>query len=194
MKKMISLLLVLVMVAAMAAGCGQKDNTNETTTTPVAVPASALEILENIWALYEESDKFPVMGGDAENYVDGAPGSYSLADPEAVSYSLSVPAEKVEDVDQAAYMVHGMLSNNFTSGVVHVKEGVDVYAFAEAVYDTVKGTQWMCGMPDQLFVAVIGGEYVLMAYGINDAIDPFRAKLQTAYPEADIKYDEAITG
>lgn len=196
MKKLISLLLALTMLAAMAAGCaGNNDETTTgTTEAKVEVPASALEILENIWALYGDEEKFPVMGGDFTNPVDGAPGIYSLEDAEALSYSLEIPVDQVANIDQAASLVHGMMTNNFTCGVFHLKEGVDVYAFAETMYKAVQGKQWMCGMADKVIVAVIGGEYVLMAYGINDAIDPFQTKLTTAYADAEIKYAEAITG
>lgn len=196
MKKIISLLLALTMLAAMAAGCA--GNGNETTAgtaeSKVEVPASALEILNNIWALYGENDKFPVIGGDFGNPVDGAPGNYSLEDAEAVSYSLEIPVDQVANIDQAASLIHAMMTNNFTCGVFHLKEGVDASAFAETMYKAVQGKQWMCGMAEKVIVAVIGGEYVLMAYGVNDAMGPFETNLSTAYPDADVKYSEAVTG
>jgi hypothetical protein len=68
----------------------------------------------------------------------------------------------------------------------------DSAAFAETMYNTVKGNQWMCGFPDSTLVSIIGGEYVLVAFRINDAMDPFEAKFQEAYPEAQIAYNEAI--
>ena len=72
MKKLIAVALCLVMVMAMFAGCG-KDKDAE-----MEVPGSSLEILENVWALYGEDEKFPVMGGDMVNIVDGAPGAYGF--------------------------------------------------------------------------------------------------------------------
>ena len=53
MKKLIAFTLCLVMVVAMFAGCGKDENPIE------EVPGSALEILENVWALYGEDEKFP---------------------------------------------------------------------------------------------------------------------------------------
>lgn len=193
MKKFVSLLLVLVMVAAMAVGCAN-EKPAETTEPAVAVPASALEILENIWALYGEDEKFFCMGGDFNNPVDNAPGNYSLEDVEMFSYQLYVPAEQVANVESAASLIHGMNVNTFTCGVFHMAEGADANAFATAVRDNVQSAQWMCGFPEKLIVAVVGGEYVLMVFGLNDAVNPFETKLAAAYPDAVISYNEAIAG
>lgn len=193
MKKFVSLLLVLVMVAAMAVGCAN-EKPAETTEPAVAVPASALEILENIWALYGEDEKFFCMGGDFNNPVDNAPGNYSLEDVEMFSYQLYVPADQVANVESAASLIHGMNVNTFTCGVFHMAEGADANAFATAVRDNVQSAQWMCGFPEKLIVAVVGGEYVLMVFGLNDAVNPFETKLATAYPDAVISYNEAIAG
>lgn len=194
MKKLISLLLALTMLAAMAAGCaGNADETTAgTTESKIEVPASALEILTNIWDQYADDEKFPVAGGDAANMVMDGPGSYSLEDAETLGVQLLVPADQVKNITEAASMMHGMLSNNFTCGVFHVAEGVEATAFAQTMHTAVENAQWMCGMPEKVVIAVIGGEYVLMAFGINDAINPFETKLTTAYPEAEIKYSEAI--
>ena len=195
MKKLISMLLVLVMVAAMAVGCtGKPAETTGSTEPEVVVPASALEILTNVWALYGDDEKFFCMGGDFNNPVDNAPGNYSLEDAEMFSYQLYVPADQVANVDQAASLIHAMNTNTFTSGVFHMAEGADANAFATAVRDNVQSAQWMCGFPEKLIVAVIGGEYVLMVFGLNDAVNPFETKLATAYPDAVIAYNEAITG
>jgi len=190
MKKLISMLLVLVMVAAMATGCA---NAKPEQTDPVNVPASALEILENVWAQYAEEEKFFCIGGDFGSPVDNAPGNYNLAD-EGLSYQLYIPAEQVANVDQAASLIHGMNANTFTGAAFHAKSGTDVNALATAIRDNVQNAQWMCGFPEKLIVAVIGGEYVLMVFGLNDAINPFETKLGTAYPDANIVYNEAITG
>ena len=189
MKKMIALILTLVMVLSVAA-CGSKEPAPVETEPPVNVPGSALEILENIWALYADDEKFPVMGGDMVNMVDGAPGAYGLEDTESLSYQLLVPADQAANIDEAASLFHGMMLNNFTCGAFHVTGDAD--AFAAAMVNAVKGNQWMCGMPETMLVAVIGGEYVVMAFGINDAMNPFIAKLAEAYPDAVIVSNEAI--
>ena len=191
MKKVIALILAMVMVMSLAA-CGAEKEPEETvgTVPPMDVPASALEILEKVWALYGDDEKFPVMGGDAVNMVDGAPGAYGLEDAESVTYQLLVPAEEVANIDEAASLFHGMMLNNFTCGTFHVTGDAD--AFASVMVNAVKGNQWMCGMPETMLVAVVGGEYVLMAFGINDAMNPFIAKFTEVYPDAVIVANEAI--
>jgi hypothetical protein len=189
MKKVIALILAMVMVMSLAA-CGGKEETPVVTEPPVNVPASALEILEKVWAQYGDDEKFPVMGGDMVNMVDGAPGAYGLEDAESVTYQLLVPAEEVANIDEAASLFHGMMLNNFTCGTFHVTGDAD--AFASVMVNAVKGNQWMCGMPETMLVAVVGGEYVLMAFGINDAMNPFIAKFTEVYPDAVIVANEAI--
>ncbi len=194
MKKLIALLLAVVMVMTVFAACGkeetpaQDDVTEEV--TEVAAPASALEILENVWALYGEDEKFPAVGGDMSNAVDGAPGAFNVKDADAMTYQLLVPADQFANITEAASVCHMMNMNTFTCGVFRISG--DSAAFAETMYNTVKGNQWMCGFPDSTLVSVIGGEYVLVAFGINDAMDPFEAKFQEAYPAAQIAYNEAI--
>ena len=191
MKKLIALCLALVMVLAMAA-CGKKaeETPTESDAPVVEVPGSALEILETVWALYGDDEKFPVIGGDANNMVDGAPGAFGLEDADMATYQLLVPADQLTNIDEAASLFHGMMLNNFTCGVFHVTGDAD--AFAAAMVNAVKNNQWMCGMPETMYVSVIGGEYVLMAFGINDAMNPFVAKLAEAYPDAVIVSNEAV--
>ena len=191
MKKLMTVCLVLIMVLSMVA-CGKKAEENPTVPdAPAAeVPGSALEILENVWALYSDDEKFPVMGGDANNMVDGAPGAFGLEDADMATYQLLVPAEELANIDEAASLFHGMMLNNFTCGVFHVTGDAD--AFAAVMVNAVKNNQWMCGMPETMHVSVIGGEYVLMAFGINDAMNPFTAKLAEAYPDAVTVANESI--
>ncbi len=215
MKKLISLLLVLVMVAAMAAGCGQKDaNTDTTATTaatteattaptettesfeditvatqPAAEPGTALAVLQDVWALFGENEKFFAFGGDGLNMVDGAPGAYT--DMEALTVQLLVPESQQANVTEIASLFHGMMVNNFTCGAFKLAEGVDAAAFADTMYNAAKNNQWMCGMPEKVMVAVVD-DIVVLVFGLSDVLDTFEANLTEAYPNAEVKYAEAI--
>ena len=188
MKKWIAMLLALTVAMGLVACGGQKDDGNKEN-----VPGSALEVLTNIWNGVPEDKRFFAMGGDMANPVDNAPGNYNLAD-EGLASTLLVPAEQVANLDQAASLVHGMMLNNFTSAVFHVAQGKDAGAFADAMRQAIASNQWICGMPEHFTIAVIGGEYVLVYFGINDAIEGFATSFKAAYPDAQIKYDEAIQG
>jgi hypothetical protein len=89
-------------------------------------------------------------------------------------------------------MIHAMIANNFSSGVVHLTEGTDVAAFTAAVHETIKNNPWMCGFPETELIAVVGGEYVLIAFGVNDAMTPFQNHFAAAYPDAEIVYNDAL--
>ena len=201
MKKLISLLLVFVMALSVLAACGGEGaaNSGETTETtePEAVvtgPASALEVLENVWALYGDDEKFPVMGGDPANGAMDAPAVWSNDVLVDLSYSLQIPEAEMEKVADAASMIHMMNGNNFTGAVLHLNEGEDAAAFATNAKDSIMAAQWMCGFPEKLVVVDLGGNYLLVAYGINDAMGPFEAKLAEAYPSANTLYSENIAG
>ena len=191
MKKFISVILALTLVLSMAACGGNNASTGETEPAG-AVAASALEILENIWNQYGEDEKFAVIGGNMEAPVDGAPGNYDMAYAENLTYNLLVPADSLASVDEAATVIHMMNANTFTSGVVHLTEGTDVAAFVQTMRDAVQNNQWMCGFPETLVIAVIGNEYVLVAFGVNDAMTPFQTHLAEAYADADVQVNEAI--
>ena len=192
MKKALSVILALVMVLGMCA-CGASEAPATESPMP-AGPASALEVLENIWALYADEEKFSVYGGNPkENFEDNvwdAPGTYDLAD-ENMSYNLLIPADQIPNVDDVASMTHGMMANNFNSAVFHLTAGTDAKSFADSMYQAVSGNMWMCGMPERTIVATLG-EYVIMAYGVGDAMVSFENHLVEAYPDADLVYNESL--
>ena len=191
MKKLISLALVLVMALSVLAGCG---TTTDNGGSNAAAPASAVEVLENIWNLFGDDEKFPVMGGDFEASVMDAPAVWNSDLLVDLSYSLQLPEAEMAKVADAATMIHMMNANTFTSAVLHLNEGEDVAAFAANAKECIMAAQWMCGFPEKLVIADMGGNYLLIAYGLNDAINPFEAKLAEAYADANVICSEAIIG
>lgn len=208
MKKILSVLLVLVMVLSFAActsagnentgdtnentGSTNESNTSESLADDAVVPASALEVMENIWAKYTDPDKTPfVMGGsiNAEGVPagEGVPGKYDLTDAEIAAGLMSIlyiPEAELANIDDCATAMHAMMANNFTAGVVHVNG--DVTAFANTMSDALSNNQWICGIPETLYVAVIGGEYVLIGFGAGDLMSDFISNVNAAYPEAQV--------
>ena len=191
MKKLISLALVLAMALSVLAGCGATPD-NGGASNETAAPASALEVLENIWNKYGEDEMFPVIGGNMENPVDGAPGNYDMAYAENLPYNLIIPAEELGNVTEAASMIHMMNANTFTAGVVKLADGVDVAAFAATMHDALVNNQWMCGMPEYMVIADMGGSYLLVAFGVNDAMTPFQAHMAEAYADVTPLYSESM--
>ena len=96
MKKFTAIALVLAMMLTMLAGCGKAEPAQ--TEAPVAMPGSALEILETVWASYADDEKFPIIGGNIEANIMDAPGNYDLTYAENMTYNLLVPADKIANV------------------------------------------------------------------------------------------------
>jgi uncharacterized protein YceK len=190
MKKIIAMLLVVVMAVSVFAACGSNetaDNGDKGGNT--AAPASALEVLETIWGKYTDEDKlFPVMGGDGEDMSMDVPGK--IDEMENLQYIMYVPAEEIINVSDAATMQHAMNANTFSCGAVKLAEGVDLQTFAATMKDTLLNNQWMCGFPEKLLIASVGAEYVVIAFGLNDAMTPFQTKLTEAYADANVLFAE----
>ena len=191
MKKIISLALVLAMALSVLAGCGATPD-NGGASNETAAPASALEVLENIWNKYGEDEMFPVIGGNMESPVDGAPGNYDMAYAENLPYNLIIPEAELGNVTEAASMIHMMNANTFTAGVVKLADGVDVAAFAATMHDALVNNHWMCGMPEYMVIADMGGNYLLVAFGVNDAMTPFQAHMAEAYADVTPLYSESM--
>lgn len=153
--------------------------------------SAALELMNSIWALYTEDEKFPAAGGDYSEMVEDGAGKVSLADASNVEYLLTFPADDVAKLDGAASILHMMNANTFTSGAFHVANADDVAAIAENIYTLIANKQWMCGFPEQLIIAV-SGNLIVSAYGNLDLITTFRDKLLAADASFTLVYDEAI--
>ena len=154
---------------------------------------AALPVLNAIWALYGDDEKFPVMGGNPENSVMDMPAVYDMAYAEGLAFYLQLPEDQMANVAQAATMIHMMNTNTFTCGVLNLVEGTDIAAFAAIARDSIQSAQWMCGFPEQLIIADVDGQ-LLISFGVADAMGPFEAHLTEAFPGAQILYNEAING
>ena len=188
MKKFLTLLLAAVMTLSLAA-CGSKADDN----TGGDQPASALDLLNAVWAKYGDDDKFSVVGGDTneDNMVENAPGNFSVEDGDALDYSLSFPAADADKLSDAASLIHMMNANTFTAGAFHVASSSDVDTVVSDLKDNVMSRQWMCGFPDKLVILTLG-DYVVSCYGAEDLVDQFSAKVTETFADAAVACDEAI--
>ena len=192
MKKILAFILAMIMMLSFAACSGNdapvEENNGEGENTEETVSVgSALEVLETVWGMFGEDEKFFVVGGDFDVQAADAPGT--ATDPEYIKAYLYVPEAELANVSETASMVHGMNLNTFTVGAYKV---TDAAAFAETMHSAISDVQWMCGFPDKMVIATIGNEYAVVLFGVNDAVNPFTEKLTAAYPETVVVYDEAI--
>lgn len=195
MKKILALMLVLVMAVSMAACAGNNNNetTEAQTTAPAFAEGNTLVALQNIWAKYSVAGQFPVMGGNPEDGSMEGPALWNKEYLENLAYTLYIPEADMASIDEAATVVNMMMANNFSCGVLHLTEGTDIAAFAATMCDALKNNQWICGQPDQVLIAEVDG-CVLVAFGVNDGINPFATAVTEGCPSAKVLYQEALNG
>lgn len=202
MKKLLVLLLVTAMTFACVACGNAESGDNKETAGNEAVKveiADANEILTKAWDEYKasagEDIQFPIGGGYAESMVMDAPAKFDMAAEGAkdmLVYSFCIPAEELEKTDDAATMMNMMMANNFSSAAYHVADAANVEAVIAGIKDATMNNQWMCGFPDSLLIRSMGDSYVVMAFGVNDAMTPFETHLTAAYPGMETIASEAI--
>lgn len=202
MKKKMAVLITLLMctVLMMALiGCGKSNDAvgeSKEENTPVVETvnvADSTELLTNVWSTYEEADKFPIGGGDYENMVMDTVGAFDVTKTEDLDALLGMPAEGAAMIDNAASMMHMMNANTFTAGAYHLTDASNKQALADALKDNITNRQWMCGFPDTLLIASVGGDYMVSAFGNAEIMDTFKTKLQAQYEMTEVIYEESLT-
>ena len=154
---------------------------------------AVLDLLNNVWSTYTQSEKFPAAGGDYDANVDDAAGTVNIANAETVSYLLTFPESDVAKLDGAASLMHMMNGNTFTCGAFHAANADDVSSIAEDIHSAISGKHWMCGFPDKMLIAT-SGNMIVSVYGNEDLVNTFRDKLFAQDASFTAVYDEAIVG
>ena len=190
MKKLICLLLAMTLTLSLTACGGGKT---ATTTKDDTEGKTAVDILTDAWAVYEEDEKFAIAGGDYENMVMDAPGAVNVSDGETLDALLGFPAASAGLIDDGASVMHMMNQNTFTAGAYHVEKADDVKAVADAIKENIMNRQWMCGFPDDLVIYSVGANYVVAVFGAEDVVDNFEEALEEFYASTKILYDEDLT-
>lgn len=183
MKNILSVLLCLTLIFSFAACSAPKENG----------PESALILLENVWAKYEDTEKFAAGGGDfsAENQKMDAPGKYGLEDKEALMSTFCLDEKTADLVDDAASLMHMMLANNFTAVSLHVSSSADVNKVADSLKENLANNRWLCGFPEKMYIATVD-DYVVSVFGAADLLDTFDGHLKEVYTNTEVLYDEPI--
>ena len=189
MKKLVALMLAAALAVSVTA-CG--GGTNTETTKDDTEGKKAVDILTDVYAAYEEDEKFSIAGGDYENMVMDAPGTVNVSDGEALDTLLGFPAGSAELLDDGASMMHMMNQNTFTAGVYHVVNADDVQTVADAIKENILNRQWMCGFPDDLVIYSVGTSYVAAVFGAEDLVDNFEEELQETYSSAKLLHEEDL--
>ena len=183
MKKIVSLALAVLLVLSLAA-CGSKNS-------GTGDVSEALTLLTTVGASFSEEETCPGRGGDYDHPVDDAPGACDISNADNMDYMLGFPGPSVANLVDAASLMHMMNANTFTCGAYHLSDDVSAADVASSLRDNIMNRQGMCGFPDKLAIATLGN-YVVSVYGDEELVNTFRDKLQAAYSDAAIAYDEMI--
>ena len=190
MKKIVALMLAMTLALGLTA-CG--GSTNNKTAKDETEGKTAVDILNDVWAVYKEEEKFAIAGGDYENMVQVAPGTVNVTDGETLDALLGFPAASADRIDDGASMMHMMNQNTFTAGVYHVTNADDVKTVADALEENIMNRQWLCGFPEDLVIYSVGANYVVAAFGADEVVDDFEDHLEEVYKSAKVLYDVDLT-
>lgn len=187
MKKLLALLLAAVMAISVVA-CGGNTDDNKVDEPEIK---DALEILTTVWETYEETEVFPVAGGDSANANWEGPAKFDVTATEEIEANFSVSDDLASQIDDAATMMHAMMINNFAAGVYHLTDASKMDDFTSTLKTNLLEKQWLCGSPEKVMIITVG-DYVVSVYGMGELLDTFKTKLTTEYPTATIVCEENI--
>ena len=186
MKKLSSILLVVAMVFACIA-CGNTKNNG-------AEVKDATEILTKAWEEYNKSAsedlKFPVGGGNIENFelivMDNAGKCDTSLEgaKDALSTSFCISADAIDMTDDVANMRNMMMANNFSAAAYHIADKANVEKVVNDIKDKTMNNQWMCGFPEKLIIVTVNDDYVVSAFGNGQVIEAFKTAITTVYGKA----------
>ena len=190
MKNLLMILLTIALALSLTA-CGA-GNTDSPGGEQISV-ANARELLNTVWDSYGEDERFPAAGGDMseENMTMDAPGKFGIEDADILDATLGFPAAFATKIDDAASLMHMLNANTFTCGAYHVKNTEDISELASKIKDNIQQRQWLCGFPDKLVIISLGN-YLVVFFGETEIVDSFQAKLNDAYPSAEVVCAEPI--
>ena len=166
--------------------------TQPITTTGNASTTETTRILSAVWDSYGQEERFAAYGGTVEHSVADAPGALNMTAIDELTNAYLMPVERLEEVAEAASLVHMMNSNIFTGVVLQLKPTGQLRAFADDWRGVIRENRWICGQPDRLLMLAVDETHLLMAFGSNEAMDTFRAKTAAIYGQSRTLYDEPI--
>ena len=178
MKKMITFILGAAMAISLVGCSGNNGSSNHGGSGDGSTSSysSAVEVLETVYGVYSEDQKFPIGGGDSEELTS----------------TLSLPESETTHIDDAASMIHMMNANTFTGAAYHLTGDVSADEFADALKEGILAKQWICGMPDTLVVINVDGQYVIAAYGADDLVETFKDNALSALDGAEAIIDTPV--
>lgn len=188
-----------LVMGILLAGCqtGQEETSiSQEMTQPLPCPrhsgtTTAAEILREIWARYDEAERFAVYGGLAEEPVEESAGDLDME--RCILWSERYHVGDLSEVTQGASLTHLLSDRIFTCTVFRLEKGEKMQSLAAEWRKGLQKAKWITGTPDRLLLAKVRPEYLLMAYGSKEQMMLLQRKLLLAYPKAIVLHSEPIT-
>ena len=146
-------------------------------------PMPADDASDEVWEAYWMAYSAATQG----------PGNVVVEYTEENTYlaSISFPVDKIDLIDCAASVFHGMMLNNFTGAVYHVADSANVATVAEALKASIASTQWVCGQPE-VYTIITVGDFVIAIYGLDMIATDLTNVIEGLYDNAIVVCKEAV--
>ena len=119
------------------------------------------------------------------------PGALSLADPDEVQNQTMFPLDSIDRIQNAAIFYNLMNMNNGTFSAFKLKNAEDVPVLADRVQSNIKSNQWICGFPERFLIMRVD-DVLVCAYGLETAMNAWKAAVTSAYTNAEALYEESL--
>lgn len=170
-----TVLIGLMAGAFLMAGCQQPSDKKTDF-------SDALALLNAAWEQQDEQTKPAIFGGVGQSAVPDMPQALDFKDKGPIETALNVSPKLIEASSNGASMMNGMMANSFTASAWQIKDAASMNELAEESAETLKSVQWMCSFPETYDI-IQCGNFLVIAYGLNDQVDPFLDGLKQAAPD-----------
>ncbi|UNT95964.1 hypothetical protein [Allobaculum mucilyticum] len=175
----------MVLSPCLMAGCSNSSSTGSESSAVKTEYADAQALLEAVWNATKEDKRPAVVGGMGNNVTEGMPMAISLDEPDTIAAGLNVPADLVEQSEDASVMMNAMMANAFTASAWQLKDSASAQTLVDLIKTTLSDTHWLCTMPEVYSIVEYGNE-IIVVYGYSDQVKPFIDALRSVCPDAKI--------
>lgn len=175
----------MVLSPCLMAGCSNSSSTGSESGAVKTEYADAQALLEAVWNATKEDEPPAVVGGMGNNVTEGMPMAISLDEPDTIAAGLNVPADLVEQSEDASVMMNAMMANAFTASAWQLKDSASAQTLVDQIKTTLSDTHWLCTMPEVYSIVEYGNE-IIVVYGYSDQVKPFIDALRSVCPDAKI--------
>ncbi len=175
----------MVLSPCLMAGCSNSSSTGSESGAVKTEYADAQALLEAVWNATKEDERPAVVGGMGNNVTEGMPMAISLDEPDTIAAGLNVPADLVEQSEDASVMMNAMMANAFTASAWQLKDSASAQTLVDQIKTTLSDTHWLCTMPEVYSIVEYGNE-IIVVYGYSDQVKPFIDALRSVCPDAKI--------